>query len=122
AAALPQPAPDRLRVAAGGGRRAHARRVGELGRPGVAGAAAGSAAGEAGKAPESPRHRPAVPGVSAASATVSRLLEADGLCRHFGGLKAVDGVSLRLEPGSVLGLIGPNGAGKSTLLNLMSGC
>jgi branched-chain amino acid transport system ATP-binding protein len=53
---------------------------------------------------------------------VSPLLEADGLARRFGGLKAVDGVSLTLEPGSVLGLIGPNGAGKSTLLNLMSGC
>ncbi|MCA1845014.1 MAG: ABC transporter ATP-binding protein [Actinobacteria bacterium] len=49
-------------------------------------------------------------------------LEATDLCRHFGGLKAVDGVSLTLEPGTVLGLIGPNGAGKSTLLNLMSGC
>ncbi len=60
--------------------------------------------------------------MSAASATVSPLLEADGLSRHFGGLKAVDDVSLRLEPGTVLGLIGPNGAGKSTLLNLMSGC
>jgi len=53
---------------------------------------------------------------------VSALLEADGLCRHFGGLKAVNGVSLTLEPGAVVGLIGPNGAGKSTLLNLMSGC
>jgi branched-chain amino acid transport system ATP-binding protein len=53
---------------------------------------------------------------------VTALLEADGLSRHFGGLKAVDGVSLMLEPGTVLGLIGPNGAGKSTLLNLMSGC
>jgi branched-chain amino acid transport system ATP-binding protein len=50
------------------------------------------------------------------------LLEADGLVRRFGGLHAVDGVSLTLEPGSVLGLIGPNGAGKTTLLNLMSGC
>ena len=53
---------------------------------------------------------------------MSPLLEADGISRHFGGLKAVDGVSLTLEPGTVLGLIGPNGAGKSTLLNLMSGC
>ena len=52
---------------------------------------------------------------------MSPLLEADGLARRFGGLKAVDGVSLTVEPGSVLGLIGPNGAGKSTLLNLMSG-
>ena len=53
---------------------------------------------------------------------MSPLLVADDLSRHFGGLKAVDGVSLTLEPGTVLGLIGPNGAGKSTLLNLMSGC
>ena len=53
---------------------------------------------------------------------MSALLEADRLSCHFGGLKAVDGVSLTLEPGTVLGLIGPNGAGKSTLLNLMSGC
>jgi branched-chain amino acid transport system ATP-binding protein len=52
---------------------------------------------------------------------VSPLLEAEGLARRFGGLQAVDGVSLTLEPGSVLGLIGPNGAGKSTLVNLMSG-
>jgi len=60
--------------------------------------------------------------VTAATWTGNALLEANGLCRHFGGLKAVDGVSLTLEPGTVVGLIGPNGAGKSTLLNLMSGC
>jgi branched-chain amino acid transport system ATP-binding protein len=53
---------------------------------------------------------------------MSPLLEAHGVSRHYGGLKAVDGVSLVLEPGTVLGLIGPNGAGKTTLLNLMSGC
>ena len=49
------------------------------------------------------------------------LLEAAGLSRRFGGLAAVDGVSLVLEPGTVLGLIGPNGAGKSTLVHLLSG-
>ena len=52
---------------------------------------------------------------------MTALLEAAGVGRRFGGLAAVDGVSLVLEPGTVLGLIGPNGAGKSTLVNLLSG-
>ena len=41
--------------------------------------------------------------------------------RHFGGVRAVDGVSFTVEPGEVHGLIGPNGAGKTTLVNLSSG-
>jgi branched-chain amino acid transport system ATP-binding protein len=49
------------------------------------------------------------------------LLQVDGLCRQFGGLKAVDGLSLRLDQGRILGLLGPNGSGKSTALNLISG-
>jgi branched-chain amino acid transport system ATP-binding protein len=49
------------------------------------------------------------------------LLETDGLTRRFGALTAVDGVSLRIEPGAVHAVIGPNGAGKSTFLNLLSG-
>ena len=49
------------------------------------------------------------------------LLEVEGLCRRFGGLKAVDGLSFRLEKGRILGLLGPNGSGKTTALNLISG-
>ena len=49
------------------------------------------------------------------------MLELDSLSKHFGGVKAVDGVSLAVHKGDILGLIGPNGSGKSTIVNLVSG-
>jgi branched-chain amino acid transport system ATP-binding protein len=52
---------------------------------------------------------------------MTAVLQARGLVRHFGGLKAVDGVDLDLDPGEVHALIGPNGAGKTTLVGLLSG-
>lgn len=49
------------------------------------------------------------------------LLETDNLSIAFGGIKAVDSVSLAVEPGKIHSIIGPNGAGKTTLFNLISG-
>jgi len=49
------------------------------------------------------------------------LLSLKGLARHFGGVKAVDGVDLAVRAGSIHGLIGPNGSGKSTLVNVVTG-
>jgi len=49
------------------------------------------------------------------------MLELNGLSKTFGGVKAVNNVSLCIEAKEVRGLIGPNGAGKSTLVNLISG-
>ena len=49
------------------------------------------------------------------------ILELDGVHKHFGGLPAVDGVTLRVDEGEILALVGPNGAGKSTLLKAISG-
>jgi len=52
---------------------------------------------------------------------MSALLEVDAVTKRFGGLRAVDGASLHVDEGELLGLIGPNGSGKTTLLNLLSG-
>lgn len=49
------------------------------------------------------------------------ILEVKSLSRAFGGVQAVDDVSLTLKRGEIVGLLGPNGAGKTTLVNLITG-
>ena len=48
-------------------------------------------------------------------------LEIEDLSRQYGGVLALDRVSLSVDPGEIVGLIGPNGSGKSTLINVVSG-
>jgi simple sugar transport system ATP-binding protein len=52
---------------------------------------------------------------------IMALLELDNVSKHFGAIHALTEVSLKLEPGQVLGLMGDNGAGKSTLVKIIAG-
>jgi branched-chain amino acid transport system permease protein len=59
--------------------------------------------------------------VTGGSSTDGTLLSINGLAKHFGGLKAVDGVDMAIGRGEIHALIGPNGSGKTTILNMISG-
>ncbi|MCZ6667120.1 MAG: ABC transporter ATP-binding protein [Gammaproteobacteria bacterium] len=49
------------------------------------------------------------------------MIRVENISKYFGGLKAVDNVSINIDKGSITGLIGPNGAGKTTLFNIIAG-
>ena len=47
--------------------------------------------------------------------------DCDGVEKHFGAVRALDGVDFAVAPGECVGLVGHNGAGKSTLMNVLAG-
>jgi branched-chain amino acid transport system permease protein len=65
---------------------------------------------------DAPPERPPV-----AQPVTGAALEGQGLAKRFGGIVAVSGLDIRIEPGRITGLIGPNGAGKTTAFNLLTG-
>jgi branched-chain amino acid transport system ATP-binding protein len=50
-----------------------------------------------------------------------RILTVEGLCKNFGGLKAINNLEFSVDEGEIFGIIGPNGSGKTTALNLITG-
>lgn len=75
----------------------------------------------AAQAPASTSASGLLPPVPEAPDANGALLTVRGLAKHFGGLKAVDGVDLTVRRGEIQALIGPNGSGKTTIINMLSG-
>jgi sulfate-transporting ATPase len=71
--------------------------------------------------PRKPDALPELPESTQARRVRPQQLTVEGLVMRFGGVRALDGVELEVNPGQVVGLIGPNGAGKTTLVDVVSG-
>ena len=63
---------------------------------------------------------PSAPATQTAAAP-GPALEVRGLCKRYGAVRAVDGISFGLAPNEIVGLLGPNGAGKTTTINMILG-
>ncbi len=63
----------------------------------------------------------AVPAMSSRTASERPLLAVTAVSKHFGGVRAVEDVSIGVREGEIVSIIGPNGAGKTSLLNMISG-
>ncbi|MGB7483341.1 branched-chain amino acid ABC transporter ATP-binding protein/permease [Castellaniella ginsengisoli] len=83
-------------------------------------AAVGSTGAATGSSARSGRH-PLLMRESAPLPEGRPILRADNIAKHYGGLKAVKGVSIEVQEGELRGLIGPNGAGKSTFFRMLAG-
>ena len=64
---------------------------------------------------------PASPAAGEVAVAAPPMIRVENLHLHFGGIRAVDGVSAAIGEGTITGLIGPNGAGKTTLFNVIAG-
>jgi branched-chain amino acid transport system ATP-binding protein len=64
---------------------------------------------------------PVSAGPAVLGAAGAPILEIEALTKSFGGIQAIDGVSLNVKDGEILGIVGPNGAGKTVLINMVSG-